>query len=207
MTAHTPTYGWPYPELTDPPDGATEPANLALAIDTSLAALAATVATNAGRAAIFAALVGNAGVGTRYDTRPTAITSVTSTAYVNLVETAGSALCGVSFVVPVSGAVTIEWGATAGSDALTITTALATRVATGNIVGSGATFSVESDTESAQITTGAGANLLTVARQRTVSGLTPGAIYNAWILWRIQTAAHTGRAQNPWITVRPEIAF
>lgn len=43
----TPTYGWPYQSLTDPPDGPNLGEDLALAIEATIAALAATVTANA----------------------------------------------------------------------------------------------------------------------------------------------------------------
>ncbi len=43
----TPTYGWPYQSLTDPPDGPNLGEDLALAIEATVASLAATVAANA----------------------------------------------------------------------------------------------------------------------------------------------------------------
>lgn len=42
----TPTYGWPYQSLTDPPDGPNLGEDLALAIEATVSALAATVAAN-----------------------------------------------------------------------------------------------------------------------------------------------------------------
>jgi hypothetical protein len=43
----TPTYGWPYQALTDPPDGPNLGEDLALAIEATVAALATTVNANA----------------------------------------------------------------------------------------------------------------------------------------------------------------
>lgn len=42
----TPTYGWPYQSLTDPPDGPSLGEDLALAIEATVSALAASVAAN-----------------------------------------------------------------------------------------------------------------------------------------------------------------
>jgi len=99
--ATTPTYGWPYQSLSDPPDGPNLGEDLALAIEATVAALAATVAAAA--AATIARVPVQATVATSQTTVSGAYTdlatvgpAVTITTGTSALVTIGSAIQGSS---------------------------------------------------------------------------------------------------------------
>jgi hypothetical protein len=81
MTSHTPIYSFPYGELTDSPDGATETENLANAVETQVKANADAAAAAVTRTALVTTLDGGpfiTVIGGQYRTSNTTATSGTT---------------------------------------------------------------------------------------------------------------------------------
>jgi hypothetical protein len=199
MTAHTANYSFPYPELTDTPDGATETQNLAVAVDAALATEASTRTTATGRAALLATLMGSAVM--RYTTLSGTINSLSSSSYGALLDSSSNS-CGHSFVAPPSGIVVIKWGLNVSSGTTSSTVFVGTAVKTGGTVGAGTLVSDVTDDEAF---TCADTQRYPGQRERPVTGLTPGSTYNVRISWR-NSGVTTSTANKPWIITEPKLA-
>lgn len=206
MTNHTTNYGFPYGELTDTPDGATQVENLAIAIDTQVktnanTAAAATVAA-AARSVLLATLMGTAG--TRYTdfTTSQTVASLTVNTYTTVVDTAGTPnICGHTFVAPPSGIVEFEWGANPVSGTTSSTVFMGVQVNQGGVVGSGTVQSAVNDNEAFNTNTTA---RLGCTRSRVLTGLTAGNTYNVRIMWR-NSGSTTSGCTTPWLITKPVI--
>ena len=154
----TSVYGWPYPELTDPPDGTTAIQALAEAVESDVQ---------------------------RIDS-PTAVTvqaeELSVFSFTNTAAQAGTAVCGLTFVAPPSGkvVVTVSGNISSGQDGNAAI--LSYEVRTGSTIGSG-TVVLGPDYRRAvhssrAVNTGAVASI-GASHARLLSGLTSGATYNA----------------------------
>lgn len=199
MSSTTTTYGFPFPDESDPPDGATQVENLANAVDAQLAVTDANVATNAARATLLATLLG-AGAAIH---RTQASGNATTTGTTNATMTVSAVAVGHSFVAPASGIVELTWGASVShSLASGSTIFIGCEVALGSTIGAGTVQSATVDVDSIQDdgTTDRG-----TSKARVVTGLTPGTTYNAYLKWR-ETGGGTATARNPWIISDPRLA-
>lgn len=122
--------------------------------------------------------------------------STTSTGYIVSLTTAGT--CGVAFVAPPSGKVTI-WFHTAGFNSGANDNKTAVRVGTGAVVGSGTEFYAATDNDMILFT---GATTYGSSSFAEVSGLTPGNTYNACMAHRV--GAGTGSFVFRSIKVIPD---
>lgn len=107
--------------------------------------------------------------------------SVSSTTYIP----GPNATCGVVFTAPTSGKALILWYARGEADS-TNTLLVSTRVGTGNVIGSGDSFSGSSDNWSIEITSGTNNNA-GMSAHRMVTGLTAGSQYNVQTEHRVTT--------------------
>jgi hypothetical protein len=196
MTLFTPNYAWPFPELTDSPNGPTEIENLALAIDTQLAVTDGTVATNASRATLLATLFGTA-VPVYYAPTVT-VATINSLTFAGFRDTSAN-LLGVSFVAPPSGKVSISFGAALISSVSTSEVQLTFNVLTGSTVGSGS--SIFTGTAQSSVVTKTTTETMP-SRHVDVTGLTPNSSFNASFTWKL-TAAGTATAAIPWMEIIP----
>lgn len=200
MSSTTTNYGFPFPDESDPPDGATQIENLANALDTQLAVTDGNVATNAGRSVLLATLLGTAVAHYTAFTAAQTVTAIASTTYTAVLSSTTS--CGHSFVAPPSGIVAIHWGANAFSGVTGSSLLIGTAVKTGSTVGAGTVVSDVSDDEALVF------SLLGDApgsRIRVVTGLTPGSAYNVR-----QSARNSGTTSShidrPWVVTAPVLA-
>lgn len=207
MTQYTPNYGFPYPELTDAPDGATQMEALAAAIDSALdtvdSTLSSSLTSSTSASAIRTALFGNA-TAVYFQNTNSIPTSSTNTTYADLLDSTGGRT-GVVFVAPPSGKVEIKWGGnfrynsgTTGQGAGFV----GANVGAGATLGSGLVNGIV-DAEASEIPLfPGGAQTVGLARTRVVTGLTAGSTYNAWIAWR-SSQSITRDALGAWVAVVP----
>jgi hypothetical protein len=128
---------------------------------------------------------------------PTNITAISSTTF-----EAGSPVCGVAFVAPPSGRAAVHWAArmesNTGNGVL-----VSVEVRTGSTIGSGTVLSDYDPQDSHSIEIGDLANgNLQAANFRLITGLTPGASYNARTMQRV--TAGDADIFDRYIMVRPE---
>jgi hypothetical protein len=122
-----------------------------------------------------------------------------STSYLTNLATAS--FCGVAFVAPPSGKVTVLFATASYNPSANVDNKTAVQVAAGAVVGSGTVFYAASDND--MILTNVAANLAT--RQSSfmeVSGLTPGSTYNACMAHKV--SAGTGHWLFRTIKVIPD---
>jgi hypothetical protein len=179
----TPTYGFRYPALTDPPNVPQDIRNLAEDVEAKLLLVDAATAAITGLAA-------------SQDAQPT-IGSTSSTAYTATL--AGGTACGLSFIAPPSGQVYVSnnmaaFNGIAGGYAL-----CTIRVRTGGVVGSGADVFAASDDEAVYTSF----DDLSASRRTLVTGLTPGSTYNAQQLFRV--LSNTANYQRKKLIVEPSV--
>lgn len=200
MTLFTPNYAFPFPELTDIPDGATETENLAIAVDTQMQANAATAAAASTRTALLAALLGT-GVGIR-SSQLTGTNTTSSTSNVTL--TISATVAGHSFTVPTSGIVDFTWEAGIFTSVASGATAvIGLVVAQGSVVGSGTILSATTDATSFQVD---GTQNTPGNKSRAVTGLTPGAACNCYLVWKITSGVQVATVFNPHVKSIPQFA-
>lgn len=124
--------------------------------------------------------------------------TTTSTSYTTTLSPAQ--ICGVAFVAPPSGKVTIEWGAGVQNGTAPNLAVCSFAIREGSTVGSGTSFQASDDgravTSQAFVRAGASS---------TVTGLTPGSTYNVALEHRVASAG-TGTFSNRSVLVRPELA-
>lgn len=189
MGGVTSNRGYPYPSRGDNTDISRYFQNLAQSVDVDVQG----VASGINAAALLALLLGGAA------SVPTQISgnATLTAAAADAPMTVASAVVGHSFVVPPSGLVLLLWGASVSTSIASGSTVfMATEVAEGNVVGSGAVLSGATDAQSTQDDGTADRG---TSKQRVVtSGLTPGDVVNVYIKWR-QTGTSTVTARNPYV--------
>lgn len=166
----TPIYGLPYPGDFDPPDGPDQVRVLAEAVEPELARIDASLTPTA---AIFAS-------GETVEYGDALSGNVASFAF----SPTRSALPNIqgTFVAPPSGKVKVHWDCKmrSASDAAAVLLS-SFIIRAGATPGSGTIFRDASDPPAIQHT---GTTDQGAGRSRMVSGLTPGATYNAQMVWR-----------------------
>ena len=134
------------------------------------------------------------------NTDPTTSRTTSSTTFTSTLSPAN--ICGTSFVAPTSGKVLVTWRCTLVNSGANYT-ACSYSIASGSTVGSGTTFQAADDsrTVSTDSTTfeGQGAS-------EYVSGLTPGATYNVFLMHRTSNGASTATFLRRTVGVVPLIA-
>lgn len=124
--------------------------------------------------------------------------TTTSTAFTTTLSPAQ--ICGVAFVAPPSGKVTIEWGCGVQNSSSPQLSVCSFAIRAGSVVGSGVSFQASDDgraiTSLAFIRAGATSE---------VTGLTPGDTYNVALEHRVASSG-TGTFSNRSVLVRPELA-
>lgn len=135
---------------------------------------------------------------TEVDNADTTARTTTSTTYTTTLSPAQ--ICGVAFTAPPSGKVSIEWGAGVQNNTGPNLGVCSFAIRAGSVVGSGTSFQASDDgraiTSLAFIRAGA---------QSTVTGLTPGTVYNVALEHRVASAG-TGTFSNRSVTVVPLLA-
>ncbi len=128
-------------------------------------------------------------------------TSRTTSSAVYTTTLAPANVLGVSFTAPASGIISVEWGCRLANSVSGNFTSASFQVSTGGVVGSGTPFLVASD-DRAVTTDG---NIFEgQSRQSRVTGLTPGATYNAAMYHRTTAGVATFVARD--ISVIPLLA-
>lgn len=159
MADTTPTYGWPYQEATDPPDGASLGEDLALAVEATVSALATatthTVGTN----------------GTAANT-----TGSTSTTPV-----LASTPISVTFVAPASGKILFV-GQVIAQSSSTGNGQAGVMIRAGGTPGSGTIVYDPSTEPNAKMSQNMAAGTLGASVVDIVTGLTPGATYHGSVV-------------------------
>jgi hypothetical protein len=99
--------------------------------------------------------------------------------------------CGQAFTAPASGVVKIDWAAELKTGTAAQVAAATIEVRTGAVVGSGTVVYAASDSN--PLAQNTNTNIATAAAMTPVTGLTPGASYNARLMFRSNgTATLTG---------------
>lgn len=109
-------------------------------------------------------------------------------------------ICGVAFTAPPSGKVSIEWGCGVQNGTALNLGVCSFAVRAGSVVGSGTSFQASDDGRSI----GSQA-FINAGRQSTVTGLTPGTVYNVALEHRVNSGG-TGTFSNRTVTVVPLLA-
>lgn len=182
----TPIYGFPYPGVSDSPNGPVQVQDLAEAVEAQLAVTDAAVA----------ALNVQVPEATSYATS-TQNTAGTTTSGAFTATLTGGTACSLTFVAPASGKVDIyNTSQTTNSGAATSICSFALRE--GGVVGSG-TVVLAAGIPHAVYSTGTGATRATVLTE--ITGLTPGATYN--VRQEFAVTGNTGSFENKRLHVRP----
>jgi hypothetical protein len=100
--------------------------------------------------------------------------------------TVGPALLGVTFVVPQSGQVRVDWMANLDNTLTTATTFVSPQLNAGNVIGAGATITASSDSIAIS---NFGQSAIGVGGFYIYTGLTPGADVNAFLQYRVDGGA------------------
>lgn len=125
--------------------------------------------------------------------------NTTSTGYIVNLTTAGT--CGVAFVAPPSGKVTVHFGTASYNGNANVDNKTAIRVGQTNVVGGGTEFYAATDND--MILTNVGANVATRhVGFAEITGLTEGNTYNACMAHRV--SAGTGHFLFRFIKVIPD---
>lgn len=144
------------------------------------------------------AATANGAVATLASASDNVIRTTAAVAYTSVLAPAGT--CGVTFVAPQTGVVSIAVGAFFDNTLAASFTIASAQVRAGAVIGAGGLVVAATDDMAPYIS---GTDGLSIAREFVYSGLTPGDTYNAEILQRV--TAGTGTYQRRTITVRPEI--
>lgn len=135
---------------------------------------------------------------TTTQTADTTARTTTSTTYTTVLSPAQ--VCGVAFVAPPSGKVTVEWGCGVSNGTAPNLAVCSFAIRAGDVVGSGVSFQASDDgravTSQAFIRAGAASE---------VTGLTPGNSYNVALEHRVANTG-TGTFSNRSVLVRSELA-
>lgn len=183
----TPIYGFPYPALTDAPNGAAQIQALAEAVEADLAA------TDAAVAALDAEV--KFGDGGTYPNSTQNTSGTTSSGTFTNVLTGGTT-CSLTFVAPVSGTVDIYNSGQVGNNTAGQSSICAHEVRAGAVVGSGAV--VQAAAIENGILAGSTARFTVVTP---VTGLVSGATYNVQLFFVV--TGGTGTFANKRLSVRP----
>lgn len=182
----TPVYSFPYPALTDAPNGATQIQALADAVEDQLQVTDASVtALNA----LFATGV------TLSNSQATAATT-TSLTYTETLT--GGAACSVIFVAPASGKVIVHNSGTA-RNSTTARSTISWIIRNGGTVGAGTTFLDGGDNFAVSVV---GAEEMMVGRAVLVTGLSSGSTYNIRQQFK-NSSASTGTFDRKHLIVQP----
>lgn len=167
MTDTTPTYGLPFAELSDAPDGPTISEDLALAIEDELTRIDANVAT-------INAL-----------TNATAADSNTEGPYSSATPTAGTNVCAVAFTAPASGSVMVFWHADFWSSQNDKVSFVSMEVRSGASIGGGSVVVAANSNDalkvSGTVTAGVEARVAD-GTWRLITALTPGNSYHVRLM-------------------------
>lgn len=119
----------------------------------------------------------------------------------------GTPVCGVSFVAPPSGAVRVDWHARFDTSTINNRVLVSVEVATGSTLGSGTVMSAAGDGSAlenhSEPTTAGSSTRMEAGMWRYITGLTPGAVYNAVVKVR-NTVAATANVFDRSILVTPQ---
>lgn len=174
-------YNLPYPASSDSPNGPTQIQALAVATHAGLAGIAADVA------ALLPAVSSS-----------TQVTSGTTTATSFSATLTGGTACGVSFVAPSSGVVTVintvQLVHNASGSAV-----CSYVLRSGGSIGSGTSIQSASDDNAAIVV---GSNTMRFSVVDFVTGLTPGSTYNIQQVFRVTTS--TGTFARKTLTAVPQ---
>lgn len=164
MAGTTTTYGFPYPELGDPPNGPDAVQDLAQAVEDKIELVDAAVTAITGLTHAFAS------------------SSTDETGFSNTTFAAGAAPVGVAFTAPPSGVVIVHFSVYMTQNINTQVTIASFEMKTGVTVGSGTLVGAAANSDRA-IVVGRAVNAGAVAMAQSgnwtlYTGLTPGASYN-----------------------------
>lgn len=129
-----------------------------------------------------------------------AMGSSTSTTYVVPANTAA-----VTFQAPISGIVALTWAAQAHTAPASLSAAIVPEVRTGSTVGSGTLVFTANDNNASQVISATASLNQTCNGNWLLSGLTPGAMYNARLMWRVAAGTTTIAGANPYLAQVPYI--
>ncbi len=110
------------------------------------------------------------------------------TAFVNTTYSAGSPIVGTTFTVPTSGRIRVDWKSRFECNTANQRACVSIEVATGNTIGSGTVVSGGDDDsclECSQGTVGGSETRFQGGTYRVVPGLTPGSVYNAYVVHKV----------------------
>lgn len=175
MADTTPTYGFPYLELGDPPDLAAGTHDLAAAVETKLVSVDAAIsAINALSVAI-------------------ASEATTQPAYSSTTFTAGSQTCAVAFVAPPSGVVAVHWKSYFQAGINDKMSFVGVEIRTGAVIGSGSVVVAANSTDAIAIagTVTSGVPLrLKGSTYKLITALTGGASYHARLMYQTESGGN-----------------
>lgn len=189
--ATTPVYAIPYPVLGDAPNGPSEMQALALGVEAKLILLDAAIAAINGMSTASAS-----------STTDEAASS--STTFVP-----GASPVGVVFVAPPSGDAYIVFSSIFTSNIATFASFVSLEVKTGGTIGSGTLAGSAANSDRALIcgraVTAGGPALLGASRGVRYTGLTPGATYNARIMYCVDSASNSITVTYREVVVLPQL--
>lgn len=181
--AATPIYGFPYPGLSDSPNGPSQVQALATAVETTMAVVQAqATATHYGDGGTYASDTQNVG-------------GTTTSGAFTATLTGGTA-CGVAFVAPASGKVDIINVCETGNSNSANLALCSIEVKTGATIGSGSVVLAAGNAQAIY----SGATVRGTGIE-SVSGLTPGASYN--VQQKFAVTGTTGSYASKRLMVRP----
>jgi hypothetical protein len=113
---------------------------------------------------------------------------------------------GVAFIAPPSGTVLVMGRAVGGNETAGQYGIMDFEVKTGSVVGSGGTIRAGSDNAAGGHQSATNGSLGTISTSELVTGLTPGAVYNAALVYRSSSASGTeeGLFNRRYIAVLPQ---
>lgn len=132
--------------------------------------------------------------------------TTTSTSFVNTLTGVGAAggAHGTAFVAPPSGTVFVIGRAVAGRSVAGDYTLMDFEVREGSTVGSGSVFRAADENQASAIQSGTAGNQGEHCTTGIVTGLIPGAVYNACLTYRITGGSGTGSWNRRHIIVLPQ---
>lgn len=189
MADTTPTYGLPFQELGDAPDGPTLGEDLALAVEAELARIDAAIAAING--------MSNVSIGSTTD----------ELTFTNTTFQPGASPVGVAFTAPASGEVLIHYTFQIQSNINGQSAFGSCEVRSGAVVGSGTLAGTAANSDRS-ITTSKAVNasapaLIQASRTVRYLGLTPGAAYNVRLLHCVDGGS--GSVTYREVVVQPQL--
>lgn len=182
----TPIFAFPYPSLTDAPNGAAQIQALAQAVETSLNSTNSNVTT---LQTLFA-------TGVAVTNTQNTLGTTTSLTYVETLT--GASPAQLIFVAPASGKVLVV-NAAFVDNTTTPRSYCSWIIRNGGTIGSGTTFLDGGDTKALS---NVGVDDLSCSRTSLVTGLSPGSSYNIRQQFKVSSAS-TGQYQNRELAVLP----